>query len=453
MKNVFILSIISLLWMQAAPTFAQQSLLQSGPMLGYSEMREVVIWVQTNTNASVKAAYWRVDSSDAAVDTFYTNTVETKSPTAFTAHLLAHQVQPTNRYHYQVFINGVPLKFDYDLTFQSQPLWQYRFDPPPFKFALGSCAYINEERYDRKGKSYGGNYEVFTSIADKQPNMMLWMGDNIYLREPDWNTWTGILGRYTHTRSLPEMQRLLATAHNYATWDDHDFGPNDADRSFVHKDKTLKAFQLFWANPSYGVMGQKGITSQFKFHDVEFFVLDNRYFRSPNNRKTGERTILGKHQVEWLIDALSSSRAPFKMVMMGGQFLSSYDRFENYSTFPDERNYILKRLQEENIKGVIFLSGDRHQSELSQYVSATGWTCYDLTVSPLTAGVRSDAVPEDNRYRVEGTWARQRGFGIVEVTGKRKERQLSISLYDSNGDLIWNRKIDSAEFYGTSSKK
>ena len=111
----------------------------------------------------------------------------------------------------------------YKLRFQTLKLWQHREEPPPFRVALGSCAFVNEAPYDRPGRGYGNDYEIFMSINDRRPDIMLWLGDNTYLREPDWNTRTGVLNRYTHTRSLPQMQPLLAASHNYAIWDDHDF--------------------------------------------------------------------------------------------------------------------------------------------------------------------------------------------------------------------------------------
>ena len=69
----------------------------------------------------------------------------------------------------------------------------------------------------------------------------------------------------------------------------------------------------------------------FTWNDVDVFLLDNRHFRSPNERKSGERTILGKIQLEWLKDALASSTAPFKIVAMGGQLLSDARKYEMYS--------------------------------------------------------------------------------------------------------------------------
>ena len=62
-------------------------------------------------------------------------------------------------------------------------------DPPAFSFVTGSCAFINEAKYDRPGKPYGGGYEIFESMAADDPDMMLWLGDNIYLREVDFQSY------------------------------------------------------------------------------------------------------------------------------------------------------------------------------------------------------------------------------------------------------------------------
>ena len=160
--------------------------------------------------------------------------------------MIADKVLPGKTYEYQLLINNQTVKLNYPTEFSAQTDWSFKTDPPPFKVALGSCAYINDPPYDRPGKPYGSGYEIFESINNADPDIMLWLGDNIYLRPADWYSRTGIMHRYTHTRSVPELQALLANAHNYAIWDDHDFGPNDSDRSYVHKDVTLEAFKLFW---------------------------------------------------------------------------------------------------------------------------------------------------------------------------------------------------------------
>lgn len=417
---------------------AQEKYLQSGPMVGYSEMMEVLLWVQTNAPASVQFSYYE---EGQPAQKYRTAEVRTELHSAYTAKLVADQVEPGRKYTYELYINGKLVKRPYPLKFQTQHLWQWREDPPPFRFVIGSCFYVNETEYDRPGKPYGDHYEIMTAIYQQQPDFMLWMGDNTYLREVDWYSRSGILHRNTHTRSLPELQPLLGSVHHYATWDDHDYGPNNSDRSFRQKADTREAFELFWGNPTYGIDGGPGITTMFQWADVDFFLLDNRTFRTPNRRSTGERTILGKQQLQWLIDALNASEAPFKMVVMGGQFLNPYNGYENYSGFPEEREQILRAISENDIYGVIFFDGDRHHSELSKLDRPGRYPIYDLTVSPFTAGPNPNAATEANYLRVENTFYGDRNFALLEVSGPRKDRVLKISLRDKTGAERWQQEI------------
>ena len=408
-------------------------------MLGYSDMFETMLWVQTKSPAEVQVTYWLKDNP---AQKSFTEKKSTGKKDGFTAHLIADEVQPGNVYEYALSINGQQVKFDYPTTFQTQTLWQWRTDPPAFKVAVGSCSYINEPSYDRPGTPYGAEYQIFTSVYQKRPDVMLWLGDNTYLREVDWFTRTGFLHRYTHTRSLPELQPLLASTHHYAIWDDHDFGPNDSDGSFVHKDMSTEIFKIFWGNPTYGLPGQSGITSYFQWADIDFFLLDNRYFRTPNKRKTGDRVLLGKVQMEWLIDALAASEAPFKMVAIGGQVLTTYAGQETYVNLcPAERTYLLRRIDEEGIKNVVFLTGDRHHTELSKLATKNGITIYDLTVSPLTSGVHQ--TDEKNLLREEGSLIMQRNFGMLEFSGPQAQRRLTMRIFDAGGKELWSKTIQS----------
>ncbi len=256
-----------------------QDLLQSGPMVGYSTMREVLLWVQTTEAAEVHFEYFDQENPK---ERFQTETYTTEAKYGFVTQLIANKILPGKTYNYELFINGKRITRDYPMTFQSQSLWQWRTDPPEVNFVIGSCNYVNETRFDRPGEPYGSDHEIFLSIHKKNPDFMVWMGDNTYLREVDWNSRTGFLHRYTHTRSLEEMQPLLASTHHYAIWDDHDYGPNDSDGSYWLKETASEIFKLFWGNPNYDVIGEGGITGSFQWADLQFFLLDNRYYRTSN---------------------------------------------------------------------------------------------------------------------------------------------------------------------------
>ena len=415
----------------------ETSLLRSGPMVGCAEMREVMLWVQTTAPARVQIRYWP-EGKPADVRT--TSVQETREVTAFTAHLLADRVEPGRRYEYELRLNGRPVPRPYPLRFQALPLWQYRTDPPDFTFATGSCAYINEPGADRPGETYGGHYEIFDAIYQQHPDFMLWLGDNCYLREPDWGSRTGVRHRYGHTRALPELQPLLGSVHHYAIWDDHDYGPNDSDRSYPGKGWTFEAFKLFWANPVYDVTRRGGITSSFVWGDVQFFLLDDRWFRTPDRRRTGDRHMLGDAQLEWLLDALAYSKAPFKIVATGGQVLNPEAVYETYATFPEERERLLKGITEDGIAGVLFLTGDRHHTVLSRLDRPGTYPLYDLTVSPFTAGP-AEPDPKEGALRVPGTLVVERNFALLTVSGPRADRSLRIRVFASDGAPRWEQTL------------
>ena len=423
------------------PLFSQESPLRAGPMVGYAEMREVLLWAQTAAPARVRFRYWEEGRPARAWTTAET---VTEAATAFVARAIADSVQPGRRYRYEILVDGEPVPRPYPLGFQSRTLWHWRTDPPPFRLALGSCFYVNEPEYDRPGEPYGSDYGILASILGQRPDAMLWLGDDVYLREADWNTRTGILHRYGHTRALPELQPLLGSVHHYATWDDHDYGPNNSDRSFAGKALSREAFELFWGNPPFTVAGLGGVTNTFEWSDVQVFLLDDRWDRSPNRRReTGDRDYLGERQFEWLIDALAASRATFKIVAVGGQVLNPLQTSENYANYGEERARLLEEIEREGIEGVLFVSGDRHFTELTRLDRPGTYPLYDLTVSPLTAGA-VDRV-EDNPARVEGTLVNRHNFAIIEFIGPREDRSLRITVHDSGGRGLWSRDIPASE--------
>ena len=418
-------------------TYAQD-LINSGPMVGYSTMQEVLLWVQTEERANVHFEYYEIDNPKVK---FSTDKIETEKKNGYVAKLIADQVIPGKKYKYEVYINNYKIERNYAMEFQTQELWKWRTDPPDVKFIIGSCSYINETKFDRPGKPYGSNFEIFNSINKKNPDFMLWLGDNTYLREPDWNSRTGFIKRYSHTRAFPELQPLLASTHHYATWDDHDYGPNNSDGSFWLKETASEIFKLFWGNPNYNVTGKGGITGFFQWSDLDFFLLDNRYHRTANNNLTGNRQMLGKDQIDWLINALSFSQASFKFVAVGGQVISNGAVYENYATYPDERKYLLDKIREAKIEGVIFLDGDRHHTILSKMQETKNvYPLYDLTCSSLTAGVNNDNEPY-NSFKLEETFVNVNNFGMLNVTGPTNDRELTIQIFDKDGKELWIKSI------------
>lgn len=437
-----------------APASANGRYLHSGPMLGYSEPKEVLLWVQTNAPASVKFAYW--DEANPA-DRHETAEKATLKQEAFIAKLVADEVEPGKRYAYELLINGEVVPRPYPLRFQAKPVMRSFRGPggppasapasgPSLRIAAGSCYYANDPA-DPQGWNPGAEYPIFESIREKKPDLMLWLGDNVYMRDIDWTTRTGMLQRYGFGRAVRELQPLLGSVHHYAIWDDHDYGPNDADRSYRDKEIAREVFRLFWGNPAYGVegrQGSRGVNYRFSWADVEFFLLDNRWNRSPNMRTGGRRQVLGEAQIEWLLDSLASSGASFKIVVMGGQVLNPARVAETYANYPEEREELLRRIRAERVRGVLFLTGDRHYTDLSKLERPGTYPLYDFTVSPLTVSP-SNGAREANTLRVPGSYVQERNFATLDVGGPFGNRQLTLSVWSSRGEQKWTRTIQQRE--------
>lgn len=416
--------------------------LTSSPIVGDVGMRNARIWCQLTPASTGVPAVVLLDS---------TQQVQSYTPMSTTGLGNCYEVditnlEPGNKYAYFIAESSGRAISD-TLMCTTQPLWQYRTDPPELSMLVGSCTYINEPSYDRPGKAYGGGYEIFDAMANESYDAMVWLGDNIYLREVDVASRSGFVHRYTHTRSTPEMQRLLSKGAHYAIWDDHDFGPNDCDGSWVHAEWSLQAFDAFWPNPDSGIPGAPELNAtQFQFGDLEFFLLDNRTHRVNHTMGPGKRQILGEVQRNWLVQALRNSRAPFKLVAIGGQMISDAAIYENFAQFPEERAWLLEQINELDIRGVVFLTGDRHNSELSKLQLPGGNWVYDWTVSPLTSGSYNHE-DEPNTLREPGTMVGDRNYGLLEVTGPRKERVMTMTVRGADGETVWTRSISAGNGY------
>lgn len=390
-------------------------------MVGAVAMRSAWIWARSQSNQPLTLRYFPAKESSPVRETVGLQRTDG------VVHFELTHLEPGESYEYRLLQNGQEIRPEHQQRFTTKPLWKYRQnDPPDFSFALGSCHYVNEEPYDRKGRPFGAGYEIFSSISNEKPDFFLWMGDNVYLREADWDSRHGIYARYAHTRDLRESRAFFAALPQFAIWDDHDFGPNNASRSFTLSRLTEAAFKEYWPDFNYPGLG---IYRSFAWGDAEFFLLDNRTFRTPGSVRGA--TILGEGQKAWLREALTESSARFKFIVLGGQLLNSEAVFENYATLPGERTEILQMLQEQRIRGVIVLSGDRHHSEISR-LERDDYPLYEFTVSPLTAGTFAGS-RENNRYRLPGSLFQDRAFGVIELKGPADRRIIEFRLKDSSG--------------------
>lgn len=419
-------------------------LLISGPMLGYAEHREVLIWLEVSRAVSnISIEYWPSETPQNISTFSYVGSLQQLfNP----VKLLIPALDMGTTYGYRILLNGQEQSFDYPLQFSTKVLWEWRTDAPDFSFLFGSCMYINDSIYDRPGKPYGQDLNVIEAMINTPSEFIIWGGDNVYLREADWTSNYGIWYRYQHVRQQAPLQALLASRPNYAIWDDHDFGPNDSNKSYPLKQAALHAFTNYWGNQSYGEEDNPGIYGQFRYSDCDFFLLDNRYYRANEDLKANnpDKTFLGKKQMEWLKNALLSSPASFKFVICGSQMLNTINRFECFNHYQKEYNELMGFIQEHQIEGIVFLSGDRHFSEILRITPKGFYPLHEITSSPISSRAYkkvTEGKESKNPNRVAGTLTNQLNYMQLGISGKRKQRVLTITCLDEFGNTLWEQQI------------
>jgi alkaline phosphatase D len=416
----------------------------SGPMLGQVELRTATLWLEVAPNvSSVTLIYWKKYQPEIFQQKSYDG-------------ILGKEFNPiqieiggldiNSFYEYQFILNHV--KSPATGSFHTKDLWQWRKPPPDFSFLTGSCAYFNEPVYDRPGKPYGGDSVIFESMAKDSAAFTLWMGDNWYTREVDLQSGWGLWYRASRDRAQPVLKNLLKGMPQYAIWDDHDFGPDNSGTSYGLKDVSREIFMKYWCNPFYGE-DQKGIYSQISYSDVDLFLTDDRYFRSAdeledsiNGKPNPDKHFFGDKQLNWLEDALEQSLATFKIIVVGSQVLNPLSTEECLHNYSNEYIKLIEFLNRTKIKGVLFLTGDRHHSEIIKSERSGNYDLYDITVSPFTSGVaKVKGVEINNPSRVPGSLVELRNYARIGVEGKPHERVLRVQFDGADGRTLYNWTI------------
>jgi alkaline phosphatase D len=424
-------------------------LLLSGPYLGYTEHFEQLIFMELNMDVkSVRVEYWpHLNKNKVEKITFKTELSQKFNP----YKIVLPYLEMGTKYQYRLFLNDIEQQIANN-TFNTKVLWEWRQPKgkggPDFSFLFGSCVYINDSTYDRPGKPYGQSYRIFDSMATHSTDFTLWGGDNIYLREVDWSSKSGINYRYHHTRRNEHLDKIMSSRPNYAIWDDHDFGPNNSHTSYPLKEESLKAFKDWWGNKTYGEPDNKGTYSTFQWSDVDFFLLDNRYHRSGNKMPNDKnKAYLGEKQLTWLKNALVESRATFKLIVNGNQFFNNMAYNECYMLYENEFNDLISFIKNKKIRGLVFLSGDRHLSEIYKIENDNYYPFYEITCSPFTPRAYDiTGEPEfNNPIRIKGSLVMEQNFMKISVNGDKYKRKISFKTYNIENDLVFKYEISENE--------
>ncbi len=328
-----------------------------GPMIGAVTDDGISVWVRTREPMEVK---FEVDSEEAVSATSGVDT-------DLTVVLRVDGLKSGRKYIGRVLAQGK----EESLDFTTRPA---AGEGSTFRVAFGG------------GAGYVPHWEyMWNTIAHYEPDAMLMLGDNVYIDDPEHL----VTHHYCYNRrqSRPEWKNFVRQVPMYSIYDDHDFGDNDCIpgpeiEKPAWKREVWDMFRRNWVNPAYGGGDeQPGCWYDFTIGDVQFFMLDGRYYR---DLKGG--SMLGPVQKKWLLGQLKASRATFKVIVSPVPFTpdikpGSRDPWDGY---PEEREEIFSTIEENEIDGVFLVAADRHRTDLRKIERKNGYTLFEFESSRLT---------------------------------------------------------------------
>ncbi len=264
---------------------------------------------------------------------------------------------------------------------------------------------------------------IWPAIIQNNPQVWVWLGDNIY---GDTYDMTVMQQKYNMVLNEPGYQQLKEKAAVIATWDDHDYGRNDAGKEYTMREESKQLFWDFVGEPANSMRRQQpGVYSSETYgptdRQVKVIMLDTRYNRDELQRVnnvyqpnlTGD--VLGEEQWQWLENELRNSEAQVHIIGSGIQFIPEEHRFEKWANFPAARQRLFDLIVASKAKGVILLSGDRHIAEISKIeLQGLPYPLYEVTSSGMTHAY-TQATEEANKYRI-GDLVNTLNFGVLQFT-------------------------------------
>ncbi|MGF9761680.1 alkaline phosphatase D family protein [Microvirga sp. 0TCS3.31] len=325
-----------------------------------------------------------------------------------------------------------------------EPLHAQDTPSPLTRIAFGSCA--DEEKPQ----------PIWDAVLAYQPQLFLFAGDNVYgdVRQgrdvPDGELIQSLQESYAQAAQVSGMARLRSTIPHLATWDDHDYGKNDAGAEFAGRHEAQRLFLQFWNVPLSDVRHQReGVYHSQTFgpdgQRVQVILLDTRFFRSslkPTDQRSASgrerylpdedpgKTMLGEMQWSWLAERLREP-ADVRLVVSSIQVVAEGHGWERWGNFPRERRRLYDLIRATAASGVILLSGDRHIGGLYRETTAAPYPLVEITSSGINQVFPGNREVGPNRL---GAVYGAPNFGTIDVDWW--EGTVALSLRSGNGEPV-----------------
>lgn len=314
------------------------------------------------------------------------------------------------------------------------------------KIAFGSCLPNANDR------------TMFAAISAQNPDLFLMLGDNIYGDyTPNDPQMSGMRASYWQLAQNQAFSKLVGLVPTYATWDDHDYGANDAGGDYPHKLLSERMFETFWnVAPNDERRPRGGIYTAFTHgdaaHKVQIIILDTRYSRDPlvptdapmtkgreryqPHSMQSEADMLGAAQWAWLEQQLKQP-ARIRLVLSSIQLVADGHGWEAWATMPRQRQKFYDLVKSTNAGGVVILSGDRHHASINRY-NGNPYPIYDFTASPF-GGTTSNPSGEIAPLRIYNSKIGELNFGEIDIDWQN--RHLELVTKGTEGQILHSHRV------------
>ncbi|WDE99312.1 alkaline phosphatase D family protein [Lentisphaera profundi] len=389
-----------------------------GPMLGAVSENAAKIWLRTSTPGEVNCTLFEVAKPSEPI----VKKVQTNLASDNTCIIPFDQLKKETQYKYVIRTGNSEQQGNFTTLGPS-------LSDKSIRLVYGSC-------YDHKDNKMKAGTSVFTEMAKRNGDLIIFLGDFPYTARGAKNE---LRKGNRKLREVIGFTELTSSTPTYGIYDDHDFGPNDCDGTHKHADEALATFKEYWPNPSYGLAQDKGIYCSFLVGDVEFFLLDGRY---PARMK--KKTMLGEAQYKWLCDGLKDSKSRYKVIVSGTQFGRAKSDGWAGKFYLDERNKLFSFIADHNINGVIGISGDVHRSDIYKLPIGKGQYFYDFTSGSLSQTHRLPPRPlPKEMIHSYGKKTDNNMYGEIEFRpASDNETALIFRSISAQNDVIYEHKLN-----------
>jgi phosphodiesterase/alkaline phosphatase D-like protein len=301
---------------------------------------------------------------------------------------------------------------------------------------------IGENRIIRFGATscLGGNWSwpSLSIAASQRYDFFCFLGDAVYAdgstsKTEYWQHWS-------RTLSQQGFQDITSSTSLVCTWDDHEVDNNwswedeGIDTRFSNAISTFRR-----ALPQREGPDGTGIWRRLDWGEtLSLFILDGRGERRDGN-------YISPEQMDWLKESLRTTTAYFSVILnpvpitdystlLGST--QSEDRWEGY----EQRAEILSYIEDQDITGVVFVSGDFHFGQICR-VSQTGEVgseLHEVLVGPGGSFLNpmGSMIPEGAQFLVGlSEW------NYTEFVCDPDLGTIAVSFFSDEGELLAERVI------------